>query len=110
MFVSGGCSKNGSCVSWAKDGGEGLQLFKAANGTLLLSGRFLVSQQPMKKQNQNITGTRSSVSARLNSFNLGTYGWNIKCKCKTAETPKTHIWDKLGLKNTAEPIKYAIKT
>jgi len=82
--------------------------------TKLIFEDFYLSEKGEKKRerkiNQDLTNRESEV-LELVAQGIGNkdIGERLFISVKTVETHKMHILDKLGLKNTAELIKYAIK-
>lgn len=82
--------------------------------TKLIFEDFYLSEKSGKQRQRKITEgltKRESEILELVAQGIGNkeIGERLFISVKTVETHKTHILDKLGLKNTAELIKYAIK-
>lgn len=82
--------------------------------TTLIFEDFYTSEKNGKKREQKISEgltKRESEVLELVAQGIGNkeLGERLFISVKTVETHKTHILDKLGLKNTTELIKYAIK-
>lgn len=82
--------------------------------TKLVFEDFLLAKQGVRKKESNIVKgltTRETEVMQLvaNGISNKEIAEKLFISVRTVETHKTHILDKLGLKNTAELIHYAIK-
>lgn len=92
---------------------KGEKYFTSAITNLVFEAFYLAQKEDPKKSHKDVAGLTDRESQILEQVANGRSNQKIAEACfisvKTVETHKANILKKLGLKNTAELVKYAIK-